>query len=67
MQIVEETSATLEGYTQRSIPANHVGMVQFGSPADPGFRYLTAELDSWVSGLSSKVGPIGLSAGEPSC
>jgi len=63
-QIVEESSATLEDYPQRAIPANHVGMVQFGSPGDPGFRALTSELDSWVSALSSRVGPVGLSPGE---
>lgn len=48
-RVVSKESATLEGYNQISIHANHRDMVKFGSAADNGFKRLLGELIRWDS------------------
>lgn len=46
--VVSKDSATLDGYTPRSIRANHMDMVRFSTVEDSGFKRLFAELNRWV-------------------
>jgi predicted alpha/beta hydrolase family esterase len=46
-KVVSKESATLEGYNQISIHANHRDMVKFGSAEDNGFKRLLGELIRW--------------------
>jgi hypothetical protein len=50
-KVVSKDSATLEGYNQLSIHANHRDMVRFNSATDNGFRRLLGELVRWESEL----------------
>ena len=48
-KVVSRESATLEGYNQFSVHANHSDMVKFGSAEENGFRRLLGELIRWES------------------
>jgi hypothetical protein len=54
-KVVSKRSATLEGYNQASIHANHRDMVRFSSATDNGFRRLLGELVRWESELRYSV------------
>jgi hypothetical protein len=45
--VVSKESATLQGYPQISIHANHRDMVRFVSPEDTGFKRVLGELVRW--------------------
>lgn len=46
-KVVNEASATLEGYSSMSIHANHSNMVKFATAEDNGFKRLVGELIRW--------------------
>lgn len=46
-KVVNEASATLEGYSSMSIHANHSNMVKFATTEDNGFKRLVGELVRW--------------------
>ncbi|KAJ5501025.1 hypothetical protein N7527_012146 [Penicillium freii] len=48
-KVVSKESATFEGYSCRSIHANHRDMTKFASVDDNGFRRLLGELNRWAS------------------
>lgn len=48
-KVVSKESATFEGYSSRSIHANHRDMTKFTSAEENGFRRLLGELNRWVS------------------
>ena len=54
-KIVSRESATLEGYNQFSIHANHSDMVKFGSAEENGFKRLLGELIRWESQVGNLV------------
>lgn len=49
LRVVERHSATLEGYNDASIYANHSNMVKFASKNDGGFQRVSGELRRWHS------------------
>ena len=55
-KVVSRDSATLEGYNQFSVHANHSDMVKFGSAEENGFRRLLGELIRWESEVRYLVG-----------
>lgn len=50
-QIVEDHSAILSGYSNRSIHADHMGMTKFGGNRDPGYVAVSEQLWLWVHTL----------------
>ncbi|KAJ5556988.1 hypothetical protein N7494_000903 [Penicillium frequentans] len=48
-KVVSKESATFEGYSSRSIHANHKDMTKFASAEENGFQRLLGELNRWVS------------------
>ncbi|KAJ6161322.1 hypothetical protein N7470_004718 [Penicillium chermesinum] len=52
-KIVNEQSATLDGFDAVSIYANHRDMVRFASDEDPGFRRVLWQLHDWTSQIST--------------
>ena len=54
-KIVSRESATLEGYIQVSVHANHSDMVKFGSAEENGFKRLLGELIRWESQVGYSV------------
>jgi hypothetical protein len=46
-KVVNEASATLEGYSSMSIHADHSNMVKFATAEDNGFKRLIGELIRW--------------------
>ncbi|THC94020.1 hypothetical protein EYZ11_006492 [Aspergillus tanneri] len=48
-KVVSKESATFEGYSSRSIHANHKDMTKFASAEENGLRRLLGELNRWVS------------------
>jgi hypothetical protein len=55
-KVVPKESATIEGYNQFSIHANHSDMVKFGSAEENGFKRLLGELIRWESQVRYSVG-----------
>jgi protein SERAC1 len=47
-KVVSQSSATIPGYTARSIHGNHRDMVRFGTEGATGSRRIVAELRRWV-------------------
>ena len=54
-KIVSRKSATLEGFNQLGIHANHSDMVKFGSAEESGFKRLVGELIRWESQVGNPV------------
>ncbi|PKS08786.1 hypothetical protein jhhlp_003395 [Lomentospora prolificans] len=68
-QVVSKESATFDGYSLISIPANHRDMVRFDSTENIGFKRLLGELTRWESELVAKLDetPIKLSQDCQGC
>lgn len=46
--------AAVQGYEAQVIPANHRGMVQFDTNAEPGYIRIKAVLERWIDNLKPK-------------